>query len=1386
MRRKLIISLIIFGIIVILGIGFWAFKSGKFAGLADVIKSSPTPTQVIIHVQDNYGKSMQSVDIQMSTDNNYYQSVGQTDSSGNFAYNAYQSDGAILYFRALFPMYTSSPEYQKITINHSNPTQNLTFILTAIQTQPSKGGISGHVTGDGKPLYQAQVSLYDTQNNPKGINVWTQPDGSYILSDNLDPGTYNVAAWKDYDYPKVIRSNVVVQANQVAIVDFALSSGANPSPSSSTSYSPPPSPPDQNKFIYMVEVVDSQGGQLIKGVEVDLTINPPINGATGFVGGQTQDKPIDSTKYGNSNLVGTNVPRDSYCYGTITTYTVTFKHDAFEDVQRTFTCQDIKLSTSLNSYTYNNGRVSLNLKSPTEFYLRGRVYSKVTNEPLEATIKIFALDSPGGKPEAGQDPVWMGQTHNVKGRIGKYNYVTTPIPLDQTKTYQVLAVLPLQISDFLKEVGGIQFSYLPSNKFSYALGQIKFDPLRGHWFAQVDIAVDFNALFKATVIDDASKKPIADARVELQERGVNFDLVENTNLKGEALFYSAKIIDYCTSKLSSKKPNVIVSASGYTTIIQGVSICDTHSAQFSLVKKDDSHDTKIKGKVVDNSDSNSEPVKDAKVSLFKNPPVGTPFRFVTTDANGYFEFNNLSAGEYNLSAFHIDYVDTPSNWQVVNLKAGDEVFVVLEIEKITKNEPVANFAVEVLRSVTLEPIQGITVKLSGEKIKEVITKTTEKDGYAPFLGIAVGQNAKVQVGKTQDGKFIPLAEKTVNLPQNWNNLDNQTITKILNQFVFIIDDGGRQGRVEAKIKFLVQDEKNSSPLEGAAINIEVADLDFNFAATTNNQGIALFPDNFQFTDPEGEVGSYPAEIIRQIKNFKIYTGEFISVKVIKNGYEEYSSTLEIKNQDETKTIKLTPKKPVLRIIIENYSLYNSSYSASKLSLEKREVNSYTKTSDRGNRESETSIIYDNLKPGYYRVAYTDNLPSETVYFNGKKDAEIRYSFCNPDSKLEKIGDDLYYLLSDDEAKSLYQANSSFFNLLAGDIIRLKNQSQNLRPLIIEIGAGGKINGAAILTGFSGGCLQIEDPYVIQLTNEYVIWAIGEHRTDDIIFTIYHEYGHLDYTFELSNANPHFFSEWQWIWSELDNSPDRALSDCVFQAIKDGNVNLSPDPGSGHPADDDNEMFASFFAAYFNYHERLHGIIRYHVKENSSCQNLLKYMWQLFSEDVGKVYDNDDQIFDPVGGKIGNSTYNWDQILSGKWINSNYQKLSYLEKAYIQFERTIGPVIGKAVDSLKNAVQAFNNWLDRLLNSLGITDVGNLSGTLKNADNQVLTNTVIMIGPRAAMTDGTGRFTANRIPAGSQPIKVKKSTAEEYIVVAPVSGSVVINKGQTLSQNIQVR
>jgi len=1048
----------------------------------------------------------------------------------------------------------------------------------------------------------------------------------------------------------------------------------------------------------------------------------------------------------------------------------------------------------------------------------GKVIDKETNRTLGSpteNINIIIAPLNGG----------IAESTNVKNQLFWpensliYNYSKVNFPYETSKTYFVKVELPPD--SIYKE---------PARQEIKLNQEVKYDNNYNSYFAEVNFSLERNNNTYTIIIkDNKTKTPIAGAQIKILARSENRELNAMSNSLGKAYFYQYDIIQFHYFS----DPEARISANGYVTkLILGSRIDDFNISDFDpwdifanvpwtvFLNPKTASGTKISGLVKYKDQDRYLPVASAKISLWKDNPNNNPLQTTSANNDGFFELSNISPGSYYINTFHIDYLDTPrARAYIANLKSNESIEVVLFLQKYQQQLTI-NYPIIVLQSKSLKPLNNIKVTITHKGGQ--IEKNTSGDGRADFmLDLNQTITAKVEFRK-QPNLPLETKEKQIKLPANFDDLNQQEIYQLFAYGIFIIPSESPDQNNLANLT-IVAKNKRGQPISDLLVYISpnytkwdsaielTEEADFNLLpdvlyGVTSDLGKLIIPAGLSESLRYGVSSENLQDSL--IKNLRFYLGDELKIDVYDatNKYDEVSKNLTITSKNQIFEIVLDEKNNSLGELTVNFIDYfgNTNWNAiissnqpvfiiqkkqpdrsyQDLDLKPRSIENKKKNEEDSPKNAIIVASFTNLDSGNYRIFMPKvNYYSGSFDFDAKKDKKISISYCPENDLIKHFDNNIYYVFQNQEIKNWFNTNINFFIQLNQQIGKMKNQSSDIGRLVIFLKSG--ISNARA-DKYNPNCFQENQPVrIITYYKELLDWQIRYHRYDKIMATVAHEYGHLLYQKNFIDANNLFYKKWSGLFDWLKT---QSFRQCVWDKIKDANVAVLPNSASGHPSDNDQEMFASFFSAYFSYHDRFHGIIRYHCQENSYCQNVLAYMWELFSENVGTVYGNDDLMFKPVGGKIGNANYSFEQIKRGQWMESNYNTLKFPQKVMIQFNRIIGPVANVfRWEEVQEKINAFNNWLDEQLRKLGLwNNTGTVTGTLKDQNGAVVLNTMIQIGPRVVKTRANGAFTALRVPEGSQDIIRVQFKNSTYPIASPQDKKIIVPKGGTINVEIVAR
>lgn len=237
------------------------------------------------------------------------------------------------------------------------------------------------------------------------------------------------------------------------------------------------------------------------------------------------------------------------------------------------------------------------------------------------------------------------------------------------------------------------------------------------------------------VIDSNEGLPIADATV------TNGKSSTQTGTDGCYSFYN----------LSAGTYEITASATDYSTDSQSVSVTadQTTTADFALVKTSPTVTTgKITGKVVDSADG--LPIAGATVTSGKTS--------TQTGTDGYYSFDNLSTGTYDITSSATDYT---SSSQTVTVTADQTITADFALVKTTRSipQPEGNLWVDSMTIKMTGKIMRLSVNVIGESGAiagaEVKAQITDNNGKVwDFSGITDSAgNVVFTISKPDSGTY---------------------------------------------------------------------------------------------------------------------------------------------------------------------------------------------------------------------------------------------------------------------------------------------------------------------------------------------------------------------------------------------------------------------------------------------------------------------------------------------------------------------------------------------------------------------------------------------------------------------------------------------------------
>jgi hypothetical protein len=457
----------------------------------------------------------------------------------------------------------------------------------------------------------------------------------------------------------------------------------------------------------------------------------------------------------------------------------------------------------------------------------------------------------------------------------------------------------------------------------------------------------------------------------------------------------------------------------------------------------------------------------------------------------------------------------------------------------------------------------------------------------------------------------------------------------------------------AKITLRVVDEKNT-PITGAKVGFRPRWLSTvgeyiseYYVGFSNDTGEVVFKDGFKFRGDFNNVTT--AGNLTDVEADSTFAnGEDFDFQAEKNGYERAggSTNLNIVDGLATVLIKMhSDSQANNRINSKITVIVEPSLDLLSTKLQKKTGTTWQDVAVRSvlDTANDRNINFYPETAGTYRAVNKARISNEQEFTL----TNTPILFISKLQDLCNSSDVVYSRQGDVTIVFENRAQQNEFSSLIPDLVatynRLANQSKRSRPLIIYIGnLGGNINAYAHQEKVSCTGAGIQEAREIDLLTGFLRYMINLGTKGDIYKIFAHEYGHI-VQFDSFSGSGFFARQWSMIFNDLNANYYGPL---VFDMMTDGNAMIAPNQFGGHPWDNNREMFASFFASYFKAHDRFDGIVRYHA--SGAAQNIMEYMWQLFAENVGEVYANDNSIYHPKGGRIGTHEYTISEIRSGAW------------------------------------------------------------------------------------------------------------------------------------------
>lgn len=932
-----------------------------------------------------------------------------------------------------------------------------------------------------------------------------------------------------------------------------------------------------------------------------------------------------------------------------------------------------------------------------------------------------------------------------------------------------------------------------------------------NYFAVIEDIIVERELLKVLIKDKESNLPIYPAKLEILEPGLGLNIVKEADKYGVIKIFEEdrevlnslmvdgygerQEITSALLKISGDTDKYSSYAETAMFIINDIVLApyqkNIKTKEYELSAKTEFYSRSICGIVYSEPDY----VGGAKVSLFKNGIVSGAMQ--TTNPNGEFCFKNVDQGQYMLRAYHKDYYDFKGNYFQFTVDGGGRINIKLFLNPIGEYFNDISFYKDLtgiedysggdifIGKITFinrnipKPIPGVHVKLFSNDVL-LAEDESNREGALRFVTNGVGGADSYSI----EVKYAGSSENFDLKAQKKSKLF------IVEDILFLDNAKTDQNTIKnPKIKFVVIDQNNKR-FKNVSVRIDYSDY-ISFSAKTNSNGEVNFINSFSrqiknLEDPKLR------EKIKSVENEFLFADEDIKANFI---FSDGAVVEYIFNpmQDQGETIEINRESSDSGKYVE-YDFLDK-YGESVFPLPDVELFS----SKSVNGKYSPAQTYENTIKGYGRIQIIDDKLFYKIMFSyTDDDGNLREiwsapsKFKNYNNVLKIIGQDCedgsYIKNVTGEATLIIEKEFlEFFsketiNDISSGLIRLRKLNfRNASPLVLSVTDGELFN--AFASGerinnvcFGGGKSETEVSY-IGVGAGLIKWLVAHNRMDMLENIIAHEYGHI---IDLQIYNKDELNElYKDLISDLDTFSD------INNAIKDGFVGLYPGALGGHIEDGSSELFASFYSAYFTNHDRLYGIIEYETIADSPAQNILKYMWQYFAENIGKVRPDDDKIFLPVGGKISNIDYSYSQITRGDWLFKNYQKLALSQKISVQYSRMVKSTLQKY--SSEKIAEKFNDlriWLDKKFNQyVKNKDVGTISGRVYDRSRKPLSGAIIQIGPRIGVTNKSGYFVLFNVPVGLNEVIYIEKDKEIYGLSGRSIKNIEVVKNQKTSVKI---
>jgi len=740
----------------------------------------------------------------------------------------------------------------------------------------------------------------------------------------------------------------------------------------------------------------------------------------------------------------------------------------------------------------------------------------------------------------------------------------------------------------------------------------------------------------------------------------------------------------------------------------------------------------------------------------------------------------------------------------------------------------------------LKPVDATVEILDSEGGSIDVNKNPLGGGGVFLPNLIIGDTYSIKA--TFNGEVI---EREITIPADyWNFSEDERFMFTLSNMLFVFSED--EENAFNKIDFIVRDGTGSKPIANAEMTLDFEDKLFaSFRALTKNAGEATFKDDFAVYSAEENLSYDINSVLTQILS---NPDERINVTVKVPDYNEYHVADAIGNLvEDVEKCKSDPSMCVIYIDLTrsvescqtggkinlSFNDYNSDIDTSlapdeykqrlnddylsKLKIFKRsgarwqkldsnqyKINTVEVTSPyqkyplpllSGSSTLDplaVKVTIEVYEGGEYRVSIPEiGYRSEARQLSEQFGCETGIwmedicskskrvvPFDNGNVMLTFSSDAIYeQYLSDPETQQLYRQ-------LVDRIIYLKRNTLDVGKITLAVEDSDILNAyASISPDENVICNGVPRARQIILNRGMIDSAKNQNILWLLKTVIDHEYGHHVYfIIKESNKYQKFYQNFKRLYDFIFLSS--GLSSEIFNNLNEGFRHNIPYARAGHPWDNDDEFFASYFSGMFDPAGALYKNIRYRT-DNEQVRNYMAFIWNLVDETVAKQHRPFFQH--AFSKKYSDTYYPFKQIISGWWIKQQYAALSFSRRVEVATQAYVTPSVNSASSNYRQAVARFNSLVDQLV-SLFNLNKGSIQGSLYKTNPSTgakipLPRHIVRIGPRIAITNARGKFTIKRIPVGNQKIKQVRDIFGNKNIKFEDPGKVVVSKNLVTTVNI---